>query len=112
MARTRSSDNEQPPARTPEAREQQLASAAYDLAEKQLKAETASSQVITHFLKMGSTRERLEQQSIQHDIELKKVKAEQIEAQKHIEGLFVEAINAMRSYQGGDPLDAVSDDEV
>jgi hypothetical protein len=106
MARSRSSDRKNNPARTPEARELQLASAAYDLAEEQLNAGTASSQVITHFLKMGSTRERLEQQSIQHDIELKKVKAEQIEAQKHIESLFVEAISAMRSYQGGEPVES------
>jgi len=108
MARQRT--KKEAPARTPEAREQQIASMAYDLAEEQIKAGTASSQVITHFIKMGSTRERLEQQSIQHDIELKRVKAEQIQAQKEIEGLFVEAINAMRSYQGGESIDLRDED--
>lgn len=113
MARQRASENGngRAPARTPEAREQELASAAYDLADEQLRAGTASSQVITHFLKMGSTRERLEQQSIKHDIELKRVRAEQIEAEKHLEELFVEAIGAMRSYQGADPAELERGDE-
>lgn len=89
-----------PPARTPEAREDQLADLAYDLAAEQIENGTASSQVITHFLKAGSRRERMEQMRMQHEIELMEVKKAQIEGQKHVEELFVEAINAMRSYQG------------
>lgn len=89
------------PARTSEARELQLSSAAYDLAEKQITEGTASSQVITHFLKAGSMRERLEQQRIQHEIELMEVKQEQLKAQTRVEELYVHAIEAMRSYAGG-----------
>jgi len=103
MARPRSDNGRRrrPPARTPEEREMQLADAAYDLAEEQIESGSASSQVITHFLKMGSTRERLEQERMRHEMELMEVKKAQLEGQKHMEELFVEAINAMRSYQGG-----------
>src|SRR3954451_7896475 len=103
MARHKSADrsgNGHSPARTPEAREQELASAAYDLAEEQIRTGTASSQVITHFLKMGSTRERLEQQRMEHEIELMDVKKEQLEGQKRVEELYVSALEAMRSYSG------------
>lgn len=88
------------PATSAESRELELASDAYDLAEKQLQAGTASSQVITHFLKMGSSRERLEQQRIQHENELMEVKREQIEGQKRVEELYLTALEAMRSYSG------------
>lgn len=91
------------PARTPEAREQQLADAAYNLAEDQIQSGTASSQVITHFLKAGSLRERLEQQRMEHEIELMEVKKEQLEGQKRIEELYLSALDAMRSYSGLEP---------
>lgn len=78
----------------------ELSSYAYDLAEEQIRAGTASSQVVTHFLKVGSTRERLEQQRLQHENELLQVKREAIESQQRVEELYVHAINAMRSYAG------------
>ena len=78
----------------------ELSSAAYDLAAEQIEMGTASSQVITHFLKAGSMRERLEQQRIAHENELLQVKRDAIEAQARIEELYVEAISAMRSYTG------------
>ena len=99
MARTR----QRSPARTPEAREDELAAAAYDLAEEQIKSGTASSQVITHFLKAGSRRERMEQMRIEHEIELMQVKREQLEGQKRVEELYVSALEAMRSYSGFGP---------
>ena len=64
MARAKKEDSgrrRRRPATTPEGRETELASAAYDLAAEQIEMGTASSQVITHFLKAGSMRERLEQ---------------------------------------------------
>lgn len=88
------------PARTPEARENQLQDVAYDLAEEQMRSGTASSQVITHFLKAGSMRERLEQQRIAHEIELMEVKKQQLEGQTRMEELYSEAIVAMKSYSG------------
>lgn len=95
-------------ARTPEAREQEVASQAYDLAEEQIKGGTVSSQVLTHFLKMGSTRERLEQERIEHENQLLQVKREAIESQKRVEELYMQALNAMRSYAGASTTD---DDE-
>src|SRR3954471_23023150 len=108
MARQRSSDRGEErrrrgPARTPEAREDELAAAAYDLAEDQIRNGTASSQVITHFLKAGSMRERLEQERMEHEIELMQVKKEQLEGQKRVEELYVSALEAMRSYSGFEP---------
>ena len=91
------------PATTPEGREHELVSDAIDLAERQIKNGTASSQVITHFLKLGSTRERLEQQRLEHENELTRVKIEAIESQKRVEELYLEALSAMRSYAGDLP---------
>jgi hypothetical protein len=88
------------PATSPEERELQLANAAYDLAEDQINSGTASSQVITHFLKAGSSRERLEQERMRHEVELMEVKKEQLEGQKRIETLYVDALEAMRGYSG------------
>src|SRR4051812_36571066 len=91
------------PATSAEAREQSVSSLAYDLAEEQIQSGTASSQVLTHFLKMGSTRERLEQQRISHENQLLEVKREAIEGQKRVEELYMQALQAMRSYAGQDP---------
>lgn len=91
------------PATTPEGREQQLAADAFDLAEKQLRAGTASAQVISHFLKVGSRRERLEQMRLEHENELTKVKIEAMASQARVEELYKEALNAMRVYSGNAP---------
>jgi hypothetical protein len=91
------------PATTPEMREMQLADAAYDLAEEQIRTGTASSQVVTHFLKVGSSRERLEQERMRHEVELMEVKKEQLQGQKRVEELYVGALEAMRGYQGLPP---------
>lgn len=100
------------PATSPESRENQIASAAYNLAEEQILSGTASSQVITHFLKMGSTRERLEQQRIEHENQLMVVKREQIQSQQRIEELYMDAIQAMRSYGGVEqPAIGAGDDD-
>ena len=88
------------PATTPEGRENELVSDAMDLAANQIRNGTASSQVITHFLKLGSTRERLEQQRLEHENELTRVRIEAIESQKRVEELYMEALQAMRSYSG------------
>lgn len=102
-AKRRPSESEKPrhrPATTPEARESQVVSQAMDLAEQQIREGTASSQVITHFLKLGSTREQLEQERLMHENELTRVKIEALESQKRVEELYKEALDAMRSYSG------------
>jgi hypothetical protein len=88
------------PATTEENRENQLVSLAIDLAEKQLSEGTASAQVITHYLKLGSTRERLEQERLARENELLNSKVEMLASAKRVEELYAEALNAMRSYAG------------
>src|SRR3954447_6762454 len=99
------------PATTPEGREHQVVSQAIDLAERQIQEGTASSQVITHFLKLGSSREQLEQERVRHENELLKVKRESLESAKRVEELYEKAIGAMRQYQGGDEPIGEDDEE-
>lgn len=91
-----------PPAKDPEARENQLIALAIDVAEQQLSDGTASAQVITHYLKLGTTKERLEKEKLARENELLRVKAEAYESQKNIETLYKDAINAMKAYSGMD----------
>jgi len=98
-----------PPATTPEGRENQLISLATDLAEKQLSEGTATSQVISHYLKLGSTRERLEQERIEHENKLLESKIEAMASVKRIEELYETALNAMRSYAGQDEVESFDD---
>ena len=88
------------PAITPEARENQLIALAIDRAEQQLLDGTASSQVITHYLKLGSTKERLEREKLERENELLRAKAESIQSAQRIEELYKNALDAMRSYRG------------
>lgn len=98
------------PALTPESRESQLISLATDLAEKELMEGTASSQVITHFLKLGSSKELLEKERLKHENELLKAKTESIKAEQRSDVLFEKAIAAMKRYSGYDGKD-YSDEE-
>lgn len=93
------------PALTPESRENQLISLAVDLAEKQLQEGTASSQVITHYLKLGSTKERIEKEILEKQKELISAKTENLKSSTRIEKLYTEAIKAMRSYNGQNDFD-------
>lgn len=88
------------PATTPEARENQLIALAVDLAEKQLMEGTASSQVITHYLKLGSTKEKIEKEILQEQKKLVQAKTENLQSAKRIEELYTKAIDAMKSYSG------------
>ena len=90
------------PATTPEGRENQLVSLAVDLAEKQLRAGTASAQVITHYLKLGTSREQLEQERLKRENLLLAAKAEQIANAQKMEELYINALSAMKRYQGED----------
>ena len=89
-----------PPATTPEARENQLIAAAVDLAERQIREGTASSQVITHFLKLASTREQLEKERIRKENKLLEAKVESLASAARVEELYKAALKAMRSYAG------------
>lgn len=88
------------PASTPEARENQLISLAYDRAAEQIADGTASSQVLTHFLKMGSSREKYEREIAELRKELLKAKTEAYQSSKRVEEMYLNAIEAMREYSG------------
>jgi hypothetical protein len=91
-----------PPATTPEARENQLIAIAVDLAEKQMLAGTASSQTISHFLKLGSTKDRIEKEILIEQKSLIQAKTDVMRSAKKVEELYADALNAMRSYSGQD----------
>ncbi len=102
MAKEKEGPKKRPPATTPEGRENQLIVMAIDLAAEQLANGTASSQVITHFLKLGSTKEQMEKEMLQSQKELIQAKTENIKAAKKSDALFANALNAMRTYSGKD----------
>ena len=95
----------QAPAMTPEGREDQLIAYAINLAEQQLLNGTASSQVITHYLKLGSQREKLEKEKAIEEIKLLRAKTEAIKADKERDVLYAQAIEAMRRYTPHGPDD-------
>lgn len=88
------------PALTPEARENQLIALAVDLAERQLIDGTASSQVITHYLKLGTQRERIEREILEKQKELIDAKTQNLQSAAKIEELYMNALNAMKNYSG------------
>lgn len=99
-----SSVNPMRPALTPEARENQLISLAVDLVEKRLREGTASSQETTHFLKLATTKARLEKEILERQKDLITAKTENLKSQKRSEELMQEALKAFRSYNGqGEP---------
>lgn len=88
------------PASTPEAREAQMVSLAYDLVEKRLREGTATSQETTHFLKLGSQKAQLEMKLLETQTELAKAKAESVKAMQRSDEMFERAISAMKRYSG------------
>ena len=98
------------PPTTPEAQENEMISLAVELAKKQLREGTASSQVVTHYLKLGTTREQLEQQKLYRENRLLDAKVDAIESGKRIEALYEEALSAMKQYAGQPPVVDQHDD--
>lgn len=94
------------PATSIEAREAQMVSLAVDLAEQQLREGTASSQVITHYLKLGTARERLELEKLKMENRVLEAKEEALRSAKIHEELVQKAIDAMRRYRGYDSDDS------
>ena len=108
MARTKAaSSNPLPklrPALTPEGRESQMAALAMDLVEQRLRDGTASSQETTHFLKLVSSRAKLEQERLRLENDLVAAKTKALANAEEIKVLYEEALKAMRRYGGqGDP---------
>jgi predicted transcriptional regulator len=73
---------------------------AVDLAEQQLRDGTASSQVITHYLKLGSTKERIEKEILEKQKKLIEAKTQSLQSAQRIEELYKNALDAMRNYSG------------
>lgn len=93
-----------PPALDPEARQNQLIALAVDCAEQQLRDGTASSQVITYYLKQGSIQAKLEIERLREENKLLRAKTDQLKSEKRSEELVEEALKAFRNYAGhGDP---------
>lgn len=90
----------QAPATTIEGREDQLINLAIDLVEKRLMAGTASAQETCHFLKLGSTKDKLEKEIMQRQKDLLVAKTEMIQSGKQVEELYVNALEAMKTYSG------------
>ena len=88
-----------PPALTPAGREARMIAYAMDLAEEQLRNGTASSQVITHFLKLGTETAKLELERLQNENALIQAKADQIKSAKENKELYAEALKAMSRYR-------------
>lgn len=87
-------------ANDPEARESQLINMATNLAEQQLRDGTASSQVICHYLKLGTMEKRLEMEKLKNENKLLEAKTSALESMKNTQVLYEEAIAAMKSYSG------------
>lgn len=85
---------------TPEGMENECIELAYELVAARLKAGTATSAETVHFLKLGSSKSRLESSNLEKDLELKQAKTEALQSSKRVEELYTEAINAMREYAG------------
>lgn len=105
MSRTSSKGQDiykQHPAKTLEARENQMIALAEARAEEMLLDGTASPQIICHYLKLGSSRQRLETEKLRHETELLKSKKLALENAQHSEEIAKAAIEAFKEYSGRD----------
>lgn len=99
-----------PRAKSAQERENQMIALAVDRAEEQIRNGTASSQVLVHYLRLATTREKLEQEKLRQENEMLKAKTKAYENSEDIKHLMEEALNAMRSYSGSNPEDTDVDD--
>lgn len=102
----------QTPARTPEARENQLINLAVEEVEHRLRNGTASSQILTVLLKLATTRAQLELEKLRSDISLQRAKEQEIEDKASSNDLYTQALEAFRSYKGVDSEEEYEDDYV
>lgn len=93
-------------------REDGMIALALDLAERKLRDGTASPQVITHFLKLGTTEQKLAIEKLEKETELLRAKTEALKAQKSLEETYRNAIAAMKVYQGNMGADGSNDPNI
>lgn len=85
---------------TPEGRERQIIAEAYDLAERRILDGSASDTLLKELIKVGSTRERLEREILEKQRDLISAKTDAMKAQKRVDELYAEALDAFKSYHG------------
>ena len=112
MGKTKASGDHKPnrPGLTPEFVENRLISKAMNLAERQIDEGTASSQVITHFLKLATVKAELEREKLARENELLKAKTESLQSQQRVEELYENAIKAMQKYGGHGDYESYEED--
>lgn len=86
------------PVLDPESRENQMVGLAVDLAEKQLIDGTASAAVITHYLRLGTEKAKLDRLKLEKEVALISAKAASIEASHDNESLAKQVMESMKSY--------------
>ena len=92
------------PGLSPEADENQLISLSIDAAKKMLVEGTAPTSIVLHYLKLATTRERMEREMMATQKELMEAKKQALESQAKVEQLYADAMKAMQRYSGyGDP---------
>ena len=87
-------------ARTQEEREREMTALAMDQAEEMLRNHTAPTQVVLHYLRLASPRERAELEMINKRSENLDAKTESIRQGTNVEALYEKAINALKEYNG------------
>lgn len=96
------------PAKSPEDREIELISMAFDYAEEQFREGTASSQMTVHFLSLASSREKKVQAKLESENELLRKRIADQDTAVQVKDLMDEALKAFRGYAGADEAE---DDE-
>lgn len=112
MPKNRKSTSEVSKRQTDQGRESFLVNLAYNIAEKQLLEGTASSQIIAHFLKLGTQKYKLENEKLKSDLDVAKAKIRDFENREDTKVLYQEAINAFRSYMGNSNTESGDDQDV
>jgi len=93
-----------PPATTIEGRNDQLIAAAFDLAERRIHSGDASAQEVVHFLKLGSTRARLEEEKLKAENLALEARVKEMESRRTGEDMYNRALAAFRGYSGQEPI--------
>lgn len=88
------------PAPNPEIAEQRCIDASFSLALRQLEDGSASPSVITHFLKMGTEKTRLEREKLEKETALLKTREHAIRSAEQTEKIYADAVQAMKIYTG------------
>lgn len=109
VSRTRQPRKQLRPALTIEAEEDQLKALAVDMAKEQLINRTASSQVLTHFLKLATVEKQLELEKLRSDIKVQEAKAKAYESAEEMKEMYAAALKAMRTYAGHGSSDEEED---